>query len=164
MGRVIGVNTAIVSPSQASAGIGFAVPVDTVQRVVPALIERGYYPHSWLGVRYLWDLTPERAQILREAGMELPVDEGILLIELFAGSPAEDAGLRDGQEQVRIGRSILVVGGDVLTAIDGQPITSGRDLLRYLDTQTEVGQSIQLTIWRDGQEQTVMVTLRERPR
>jgi S1-C subfamily serine protease len=164
MGRVIGVNTAIVSPSQASAGIGFAVPVDTVQRVVPALIERGYYPHAWLGIRYMWDLTPERAQILREAGMDVPVEEGILLVEVFAGSPAEESDLRGGRNQVRIGRSILVVGGDILTAIDGEPITSGRDLLRYLDTQTEVGQTIQATIWRDGQERTITVTLRERPR
>lgn len=164
MGSVIGVNTAIVSPSQASAGIGFAVPVDTVKRVVPSLIERGYYPHSWLGIRYLWDLTPERAQILREVGMDVPVEEGILVVEIFANSPAEAAGLRGGQDQVRVGRSILVVGGDVLTAIDGQPVTSGRDLVRYLDTQTEVGQSIQLTVWREGQEQTVAVTLQERPR
>jgi S1-C subfamily serine protease len=153
-----------VSPSQASAGIGFAVPVDTVKRVVPSLIERGYYPHSWLGIRYLWDLTPERAQILREAGMDVPAEEGILVVEIFANSPAEAAGLRGGQDQVRVGRSILVVGGDILTAIDGQSVTSGRDLVRYLDTQTEVGQTIQLTVWREGQELTVAVTLQERPR
>jgi len=164
MGSVIGVNTAIVSPSQASAGIGFAVPVDTVKRVVPSLIERGYYPHAWLGIRYMWDLTPERAQILREAGMDVPVDEGILMVEILAASPAEEGGLRGGQNQVRIGRSILVVGGDILTAIDGTPVTNGRDLMRYLDTQTQVGQTIQVTVWRDGQEQTIPVTLQERPR
>jgi S1-C subfamily serine protease len=164
MGDVIGVNTAIVSPSQASAGIGFAVPVDTVRRVVPSLIERGYFPHAWLGVRYMWDLTPERAEILREAGMDVPVEEGVLVVELYAGSPAEDAGLRGGQNQVRFGRSILIVGGDILTAINGEPISSGRDLLRYLDTQTEVGQTIQVTVWREGQEQTVAVALEERPR
>ena len=164
MGDVIGVNTAIVSPSQASAGIGFAVPVDTVKRVVPSLIERGYFPHAWLGVRYMWDLTSERAEILREAGMDVPVEEGVLVVELYAGSPAEDAGLRGGQNQVRFGRSILVVGGDILTAIDGESITSGRDLVRYLDTQTDVGQTIQITFWREGQEQTLALTLEERPR
>jgi S1-C subfamily serine protease len=163
-GRVIGVNTAIFSPSQASAGIGFAVPADTVRRVVPELIARGYYPHPWLGLSYVWNLGPDRAQILREVGMIVPVEEGILLLEVASGSPAARAGLRGGQEQVRIGRMLLLVGGDILTAIDGEPIRSGRDLLRFLDTQTTIGQTIQVTVWRDGQEVTVPVTLGEEPR
>ena len=163
-GRVIGVNTAIFSPSRASAGIGFAVPVDTVRRVVPALIERGYYPHPWLGIRYIWNLTPERAAVLREAGMDVPVEEGVLIVEVSPGSPADEAGLRGGQEQVRYGRTVLIIGGDILTAIDGQPITNDRDLSRYLDTQTQVGQTIQVTVWRDGQQLTIPVTLAERPR
>jgi S1-C subfamily serine protease len=163
-GRVIGVNTAIFSPSQASAGIGFAVPVDTVRRVVPELIARGYYPHPWFGVRYLWNLTPERVSILREAGMEVAVTEGVLIIEVSAGSPAAEAGLRGGRRQVRIGRMLLPVGGDILTAIDGEPIATDRDLLRYLDTQTRIGQTIQVTIWRDGKQLTVPATLTEEPR
>ena len=163
-GRVIGVNTAIFSPSQASAGIGFAVPADTVRRVVPELIERGYYPHPWLGVRYLWNLTPERAEILRQADMEIPVEEGVLIVEISSDSPADRAGLRGGQQQVRIGRTILTIGGDILTQIDGVPIASDRDLLRFLDTKTLVGQVIEVTIWRDGQQVTLPVTLTERPR
>jgi S1-C subfamily serine protease len=163
-GRIIGVNTAIFSPSQASAGIGFAVPVDTVRRVVPSLIERGYYPHPWLGLQYVWDLNADRAQLLRELGMDVPTEEGLLILEISAGSPAATAGLRGGQEQVRIGRTILIVGGDILTAIDGEPITSGRDLLRFLDTQTQVGQTIQVKLWRDGQQVTLQVTLGEQPR
>jgi S1-C subfamily serine protease len=163
-GQVIGVNTAIVSPSQASAGIGFAVPVDTVKRVVPELIARGYYPHPWFGVRYLWNLTPERASILIETGMDVEVAEGVLIIEVLAGSPAAEAGLKGGQRQVRIGRMLLPVGGDILTAIDGEPIASDRDLIRYLDTQTRIGQTIQVTIWRDGQQLSVPVILTEEPR
>jgi S1-C subfamily serine protease len=163
-GRVIGVNTAIFSPSQASAGIGFAVPVDTVRRVVPELIARGYYPHPWFGVRYLWNLTPERASILREAGMDVEVAEGVLIIEVLAGSPAAEAGLKGGQRQVRIGRTLLLVGGDILTAIDGEPIANDRDLIRYLDTQTRIGQTLQVTIWRDGQQLSVPVILAEEPR
>jgi S1-C subfamily serine protease len=163
-GRVIGVNTAIFSPSQASAGIGFAVPVDTVRRVVPELIARGYFPHPWLGIGYVWNLSPDRAQILREAGMDVPVDEGLLILEISADSPAARAGLRGGQERVRIGRTVLLIGGDVLTAIDGEPIGTGRDLLRFLDTQTVIGQTIQMTVWRDGQQITVPVTLTEQPR
>jgi S1-C subfamily serine protease len=162
-GQVVGVNTAIFSPSRASAGIGFAVPVNTVRRVVPELLTRGYYPHPWLGVN-LWPLTPERADILRRAGMDVPVDEGILIVETTPGGPAEEAGLRGGQEQVRLGRVLLLIGGDILTAIDGEPITSDRDLVLYLDTETQIGQTIQVTIWRDGDEMTVPVTLTERPR
>jgi S1-C subfamily serine protease len=163
-GQVIGVNTAIFSPSQASAGIGFAVPVDTVRRVVPELIARGYYPHPWLGLKYVWNLSPERARILREVGMDVPVERGVLLLEISSGSPATAAGLRGGQERVRIGRTILLIGGDILTALDGEPIATSRDLLRFLDTQTMIGQTIQVTVWRDGQELVLPVTLSEEPR
>jgi S1-C subfamily serine protease len=163
-GQVIGVNTAIFSPSEASAGIGFAVPVDTVRQVVPALIERGYYPHPWLGISAVWSLTPERKQILEETGMQVPVDEGLLVVEVASGSPAAQAELRGGQEQVRLGRWVLSIGGDILTAIDGEHIATDRDLTRHLDTETVVGQTIQVTVWRDGQEVTIPVTLAERPR
>jgi S1-C subfamily serine protease len=158
------VNTAIFSPSRASAGIGFAVPVDTVQRVVPALIGRGYFPHPYLGVKYIWNLTPERIHVLEEVGIDVPVEEGVLIVEITPGSPADEVGLRGGREQVRLGRTILLVGGDILTAIDGQPIATDRDLIRFLDTQTLVGQTIQVTLWRGGQELTIPVTLTERPR
>jgi S1-C subfamily serine protease len=163
-GKIVGVNTAIFSPSQASAGIGFAVPVDTVRVVVPQLIERGYYPHPYLGVDYVWSITPERARVLEEAGMTMTVDEGLLIVETSPGSPADRAGLRGGQQQVRIGRFLLPIGGDILTAIDGVPIASDRDLIRFLDTETEVGQAVVVTILRDGQELNVPVTLGERPR
>jgi S1-C subfamily serine protease len=163
-GRIIGVNTAIFSPSQASAGIGFAVPVDTVRRVVPALIENGYFPHPWLGINYVWSLTAERAQVLRQAGMAVPVEEGVLIIEVSPTGPAAAAGLRGGRERVRFGGAILTIGGDILTAINGEPIANDQELLQYLDTQTEVGDTIQVTLWREGQELTVGVTLDERPR
>jgi S1-C subfamily serine protease len=162
-GRIIGVNTSILSPSDANAGIGFAVPVSTVRRVVPELIARGYFPHPWLGVTD-WSLNADRADILRQAGMNLTVDSGLLLVEVAPGGPADQAGLRGGQQQVRIGPYILPIGGDVLTAIDGEPVASDRDLNLYLDTKTQVGQTIQVTIVRDGQEMTVPVTLTERPR
>lgn len=163
-GRVIGVNTAIFSPSQASAGIGFAVPVNTVRLVVPSLIERGYFPHPWLGVGSVWSLTPERIQVLREAGMTVPTEEGLLIMEVAPGSPADRAGLRGGQRQVRIGRYLLPVDGDIITAIDGEPISNDRDLIRYLDIETSVGQTVQVTVYRDGEEISIPVTLGERPR
>ena len=163
-GRVIGVNTAIFSPSRASAGIGFAVPVDTVRRVVPELIERGYYPHPWLGVQYIWDVTSETGLMLEELGMDVPVDEGVLIVETAQGGPAGQAGLRGGDQRMRSGRVVLLIGGDILTAIDGEPITDSQELLRYLDTQTRVGQTIWVTISRDGEELTLPVLLAERPR
>jgi len=163
-GQVIGVNTAIFSPSRASAGIGFAIPASTVQRVVPELLARGYYPHPWLGVSLIWNLTPERRRILQEAGMKVPVEEGVLVVEAAPSSPAVRAGLRGGREQVWVGRLLLSVGGDILTAMDGEPITTGRDLIRYLDTETRVGQTIRVTFWRDGKMETVPVILAERPR
>jgi S1-C subfamily serine protease len=163
-GQIIGVNTSIVSPSQASAGIGFAVPANTVHRVVPALIAQGYYPHPWLGLSYVWSLSPERRNILEQAGMRVPVEQGVLLIEVPNGSPAAQAGLQGGNRQVRYGRSILLVGGDIITAIDGRPVATGPDLIRYLDTQTVVGQTIEITIWRGGERLKLPVTLAERPR
>ena len=96
--------------------------------------------------------------------MVVPSEQGVLLLEITSGSPATRAGLRGGQNQVRLGRTLLLVGGDILTAIDGQPVATARDLLRYVDTQTTIGQTIQLTLWRDGQEVTVPVTLSEEPR
>jgi S1-C subfamily serine protease len=162
-GRVVGVNTSILSPSDASAGIGFAVPVSTVRRVVPELIARGYFPHPWLGISW-WSLTSDLSDILRQAGMNVPVDKGLLIVETSPNGPADAAGLRGGQRQVRLGRYIVPIGGDIITSIDGQPVATDRDLNLYLDTQTDIGQVVQVTIIRDGQEMTMPVTLTERPR
>jgi S1-C subfamily serine protease len=162
-GRVIGVNSQIISPSQANAGIGFAVSANTVRRVVPELIARGYFPHPWLGINSL-PLTARTAEVFREAGVNVSVDRGLMIIESVAGGPAAQAGIQGGNQVVRIGRYNIPVGGDILVAIDDQPLLTSRDLTLYLDTQTEVGQKVVLTIVRDGQEQTVEVTLTERPR
>jgi S1-C subfamily serine protease len=161
-GQVIGVNTAIFSPSQASAGIGFAIPVETVKRVVPELISRGRYPHSWLGVE-TFDITPERARDLREGGIDISVDRGALVVGVYRGSPADQAGLRGGTRRVRLGNLILPVGGDTIVAIDGAEIRGVQDLNVYLETRTRVGQVVQVTLMRDGQERTVDVQLAERP-
>ena len=162
-GRVIGVNTAILSASQSSAGIGFAVPVSTVRRVVPELIANGYFAHPWLGVRLL-DVTPEWVDILRQAGMDVPVTEGVLLIEVIDGAPADKAGLRGAQRQVQLGNSLLPVGGDIIIALNGEPIASTQELTVFLDTRTQIGQTIQVTFIRDGQEMTLPAILTERPR
>ena len=161
-GRVIGVNSQIISPSRASAGIGFAVPVDTVKRVVPQLIDQGRYAHPWLGVQPL-SLTPDRARAFREAGVDVTVEEGLLLVEVVPGGPAERAGLQGGDQMVRLGNFQIPLGGDVITAIDGELVTDLQELTVYLDTQTQVGDTVEVTYVRDGVEERVPVTLTERP-
>ena len=161
-GRVIGVNSQIISPSQASAGIGFAVSSNTVRRVVPHLIAEGRYPHPWLGVQVL-SLTPEWVQALRRAGMEVPVEKGLLVLSVVRGGPADRAGIRGGNQVVRIGGYRVPVGGDIITAVNGHPVPTLRELNVYLDSQTRVGDTVEVTIYRGGQEMRVTVTLAERP-
>lgn len=160
-GELIGVNTAILSPSGASAGIGFAIPARTVKRVVPKLISEGRYPHPWLGVQ-LFELTPQRAQALTQAGMKMPVEQGVMIVEVEKSSPAAREGLRGGTRVVRLGNLALPTGGDIIVAINDQPIRSTLDLMVYLETRTEVGQTIQIKIIREGQTQIVPVTLAAR--
>ena len=157
-GKVIGVNTAIYSPSGGSVGLGFAIPVDTVRRVVASIIEKGYYPHPWLGIKGL-SITPELAKRL-----DLPVERGVLVVEVVQGQPAAQAGIRGGSRKVRLGNYVVPVGGDILTAIDGNKIGEMEDLVKYLETKTVVGQTVNLTIMRNGKEQNIEVKLGERPR
>ncbi|MCK6625597.1 MAG: trypsin-like peptidase domain-containing protein [Anaerolineae bacterium] len=157
-GRVIGINTAIFSPSGTSSGVGFAIPVDTVRRLLPDLLELGRYRHPWLGVRYAYPLSPQLAQAL-----ELPVEQGLLLVELIPGSPLAAAGVRGAQQEVILGNRRLYIGGDVLTALDEQPITSLENLEIMLETRYQVGDNVTVTLVREGQEQTVSITLTEEP-
>ena len=161
-GQVIGVNSQIISPSGASAGIGFAVPSNTVRRVVPQLIARGRYPHPWMGIQAL-DLTPDRAEVFRQAGMDVPVEEGLLVIEVVPDGPAQRGGLRGGDRLVQLGNVRLPLDGDIITAINGQPVADLQAFTVYLETQTQVGDTAEVTIIREGQERTVQVRLDERP-
>ena len=159
-GRLIGANSQIVSPSNAAAGIGFAVPVSTVGRVAPELITDGHYPHSSLGAQMI-SLTPERADAFRDAGIEIPVDAGILLLYVVPGGTADVAGLRGGSRTVRFGNVTIPLGGDIITALDAESVTSIQDLTIYRDTQTRVGDEVAVSYIRDGQEQIVGVILWE---
>ncbi len=163
-GRLIGVNSQIISPSGASVGLGFAVPANTVQRVVPQLIAHGRDLHPWLGVEYYLPLTSEWARIFRQAGMTIPGDEGLLVIQVARGGPADQAGIRGGDQVVRVGNARIPLGGDIITAINGEPITGSKEFVVYLETQTQIGDTVEVTIIRDGEEQTIQVTLTERPR
>ncbi len=161
-GRVIGVNSQIISPSGASSGIGFAVSANTVQRVAPELIARGYYAHPWLGADMI-PLTSSVARVLRDAGVDVSVDAGLLVLDTKAGGPAARAGLQGGSHWVRIGRYQLAVGGDIITAIDGQPTVDLEGLTVYLETERAIGDTVDLTVVRSGQEITIPVTLGAEP-
>jgi len=162
LGQVIGVNSQIISPSGASAGIGFAISANTVRRVVPALIAQGRYPHPYLGVNIL-AITADVKDVLQQAGMAIPVDEGIVVMEVVTGGPAELGGIRGGSRLVQIGRVQVPLYGDIITAINGVPMTSGQDLTLYLDTKASVGDTVQVTVVRAGGELTLPVVLQERP-
>ena len=159
-GRVIGVNAQIISNSQDNAGIGFAIPVNTVRRVVPDLITSGSYAHPWLGVE-IFDLG-RWSEILQEAGEDVP-DEGVLILSIVRSSPADQAGLRGGSRNIVVGNSRFPAGGDVITALNGEPIPSWQDLNIYLELKTRVGETVQVTVLRDGKEIVVPVVLAERP-
>jgi S1-C subfamily serine protease len=157
-GEVIGVTSAIVSPVSASAGIGFAVPAAIVQKVVPVLIAKGSYEHPWLGISGT-TLDPDLAQ-----AMSLDANQrGALVIEVVPGGPAEQAGLQGSDRQVTIDGQERQVGGDVVVALDGQPVKTFDDLVAYLVQSTEVGQKVTLTVLRDGRERQVEVTIAARP-
>jgi 2-alkenal reductase len=155
-GRVIGVNTLIYSSSGSNAGIGFAVPVNTVIRVVPELIASGSYSDPWLGITGL-SLTPFLAETL-----VLPVDRGVILGSIVAEGPAATAGLRANDRTIESEAGPVPAGGDIIVSLDGQAIRDMDDLITYLADKA-VGQIVTLGIVRDGEEQNVEVTLEARP-
>lgn len=157
-GRVIGITTAIFSPTGASAGVGFAVPVDTIKRVLPDLLALGRYRHPWLGVRYAYNLTPGLAEVLK-----LPMDNGLLLVQLYRSSPLAAAGVRGAQSEVLIGNQRVYVGGDILTAIDGQALHTLDQLEMVVEDNYKVGDTVKVTLLRAGQAFEVNVELTEEP-
>jgi S1-C subfamily serine protease len=161
-GRVIGVNSQIISPVEASAGIGFAVASDTVARVVPALIAEGRFPHPYLGV-VGFDLSAERVQLFRESGIDLPMEKGILVLAVEAGSPAERAGLRGGNRTVVLNGIPFPLGGDVILEVNGSPTSTVLDFILRLESRGVIGAPLTLLVLRDGETVTLTATLAERP-
>lgn len=146
-GEVIGVTSAIISPVQASSGIGFAIPSVIVQRVVPALIANGAYQHPYLGISGTTLTTEMVAQLGLPAGQR-----GALIVQVVSGGPAAAAGLQGSETS-----------GDVVTAVDGQPVDSIDDLITYLARYGTAGEMVNFTVLRSGQTLTVPVTLGTRP-
>ena len=152
-GQLIGVNTAIRSGAQ---NIGFAIPVSTVRRVVPELIKSGRYPHPWLGLSG-YSLFPELAHRLN-----LPVERGILIVQVQDGGPADRIGLRGATREATLGGTSIMIGGDVLVAMEGVPIDDNTSMYRFLETRTKVGQEVELKFYRGSKAMTARTTLDER--
>jgi S1-C subfamily serine protease len=163
-GQVIGVNRAIrtetftVAGDAANSGLGFAVPINIVKRVVPALIQSGKYDYPYLGISSLSD----RAWNLKTIEeLKLPTDiQGTYITCVTPGGPADKAGIIGAGPCDATG---LNPGGDVILSIDGQPVHSFNDLLSYLVSKTQVGQVVTLTVLRGGKEVQVPLTLAARP-
>ena len=149
-GEIIGVNTSI---RQGAEGIGFAVPVDTLRRVVPVLIIEGRYRHPTLGLLG-YSINSALAEELR-----LPVERGVLVAQLARGGPADSAGVRGAQQQVIIGNQRVLVGGDIILAIDGRDVVDWNGLQEYLELNTRVGQTVTLSLLRGQEPLEIQVTL-----
>jgi putative serine protease PepD len=156
-GEVIGINTAIFSPSGGSVGIGFAVPVNTAKKLLPQLIARGRASHPWMGISGL-DITPAVARTL-----SLPVTEGVMIAQVAPNGPAAKAGLRGSQRRVRVGNVMVGVGGDIVKGLDGEKIASVDDLTAFLDERKKPGDDIRVDVLRDGKPIEIVVRLGELP-
>jgi S1-C subfamily serine protease len=151
-GEVIGINSAIFSPSGTTAGIGFAIPVNTARRVAEQLIAHGHVVRATLGIAGL-PIWPELADAL-----QLGVRQGILVQQVSAGGAAAAAGIRGGNRSVLAGLQQLRIGGDVIIGINGKPVTNQLDLNLLLN-RAEPGQTVTLTIVRGGKKIDVPVKL-----
>jgi putative serine protease PepD len=156
-GEIIGINSAIISPSGGNVGIGFAIPVNTAKKVVPALIAKGYVSYAWIGASIL-SLTPEVAKYLK-----IKVERGAMISEVARGGPADKAGLKGGNRRVQVGNTIVIVGGDIVLKADQRDVKTNDELIRYI-REKKPGDTILLNVFRNGKFEDVRVTLGERPR
>jgi S1-C subfamily serine protease len=150
-GRMIGINSQILSPSGSSAGVGFAVPVSIAKRVVPQLLDSGKVRRPKLGISTR-DVEAIRSQV------DLPVSDGVLIVQVARGTGAATAGLR-GLQQMENGDVEL---GDIILGIDSDKVANSDDLFRVLDKH-QIGQTVQVQILRDGKKMSIPVRLMDSP-
>ena len=161
-GDVIGVNVAIQTTSfditgqPINSGIGFAVPINIVKRVVPALIKEGKYDYPYLGIRTLDEIT-----LIQQEALGLPQASGVYVIDVTPDSPADRAGLRGGKTNTKIAN--LLGGGDLITAINNFPVRDFNDLITYLIHNKQPGDNVTLTVLRDKEQINLNLTLGKRP-
>jgi S1-C subfamily serine protease len=161
-GEVMGVSTAIRSDSGVFQGVGFAVPANTVRRVVPSLIESGHVDYAWIGI----SVQPEENGFTVAAladELNLPVNQGVLVRGVTIGSPADEAGLRGGNRTLQVRGQSLCVGGDIIVAINGSYIANMDELATYLNARTMPDERVMLTVVRNQSTYEIPVILRTRP-
>ncbi len=150
-GQVVGINSAIASVTGVNSGVGFSIPVIAVHRIVPDLIEQGRHIYSYMGLSFASELS-----LSDQTTFGLSQSQGAYILSLASGSPADLAGLRAADPNT--GR-----GGDLVIAVDGQPVRNFDELNSYLVFYSAPGQTIEMTVLRNGEELTVSLTLGERP-
>ncbi len=161
-GYVVGVNRAIRSTSVTTSGdvvnsgVGFAISVNVIRRVLPSLIEKGAYDYPYIGINGMSEM-----HLAEQEALGLPQSSGVYIQEITAGSPAEKAGLRAGSRSTTIAG--LMAGGDLIVAVNDLPLRNFSDLLSYLVLNTSPGDTVRLTLLRGGEEKEVSLTLAARP-
>ena len=156
-GEVVGINTAIQSVTGEFSGIGFAVPSNTVKKVVPVLIEKGEFSHPWMGISGT-DVDPELAEV-----RDLKSSKGFLIVSVIEGSPAETAGLLGVTETKEIDGREFALDGDIILSIDGETVRKISDILVHLQREKSVGDEMILTVNRNGEMLELTMVLEERP-
>ena len=156
-GNIVGINTAIQSTTGEFTGVGFAVPSQTVAKIVPTLINDGEYKHPWIGISGR-DIDPDTANVL---GLKDAL--GFLVITVVENSPAADAGLVGSDKMIEVDGREYPVGGDIIVAVDGMDVRKIDDILIHLQRVKTVGDEMNLEILRDGRTTNVTIILQERP-
>ncbi|HET6517978.1 MAG TPA: trypsin-like peptidase domain-containing protein [Nitrosopumilaceae archaeon] len=156
-GEVVGINTAIQSATGEFSGVGFAIPSQTIVKIVPTLIRDGEYHHPWLGISGR-DIDPDLAKVLG-----LVDARGFLIVTVVEDSPASKAGLRGSTETKEVNGVSYPIGGDVILSVDGKTVRQIDDILIHLQRNKAVGDEINLEILRDGRTTNFVLVLEERP-
>jgi putative serine protease PepD len=156
-GEIVGINSAIISPSGGNVGIGFAIPVNTAKRVVPELLTKGYVTYPWIGAT-IQSLIPEIAKYRK-----LKIERGAMIAEVVKGGPADKAGLKGGDQKIQVGNMIVMVGGDIVVKADQKEVKTNDELIHYI-RERKPGDTILLKVFRKDNFIDVKVTLGERPR
>jgi S1-C subfamily serine protease len=155
-GEIVGINSAIISPTGGSVGIGFAIPVNAAKRVVPELISKGYVTYPFIGAT-IQSLIPEMSKDLK-----LKIERGAMISEVSKGGPADKAGLKGGNQRVQVGNMIVLVGGDIVVKADQKEVKTSDELIHYI-REKKPGDTVLLKAYRNGNYIDVKVTLGERP-
>jgi S1-C subfamily serine protease len=156
-GEIVGINTAIQSATGEFTGVGFAIPSQTVAKIVPTLIEKGEYKHPWIGIAGR-DIDPDMANVLK-----LQDAVGFLVITVVEDSPAFDAGLIGSDKTIEVDGVNYPIGGDIILEVDGKEVRKIDDILIHLQRAKSVGDEMVLEILRDGRTTNVTIVLQERP-